>query len=311
LNGLGEIADGRGDFERAALLYEEALAIYRATGLRRESAGALNNLATIAYYQGNIDRATKLWEEALRIFRELEDLWATGALLGNLGVAAMVVEDFDRAVALQEENLAIARLLKAQGTIGQVLSNLAEALLMRGDGDQDALLSEALDLHRETNDRQGEVCTLTLMAASALGRGDIRQAARCYAESLSLCHDIGDRATMAHIALLERIAELALASMQPSPAARLLGASEALREELGAPIMPYLQPVRDDCLEQVDARLDASLAAAALTAGRAMSGCAVVDEALAICRRAAVDPTARRTRRSPSLPRVTSRTASP
>lgn len=292
LSGLGEIAEDRGDFERAATLHRQALAIYQETGLRRESARSLNNLATVAYYQGDYETATRLWEESVAIFRELDDKWATGVLLGNLGAVAMVTGDFDRAVALHEENLDVARLLKDQGAIGRGLLNLAEALQVRGDGDQSELLTEALELHRETNDRQCEISALTFLGNSALSRGEPRRAAELYAESLSLCQAIGDRATMANIALLERVASLALTSSQPRHAARLLGASEAMREELGTPMMPYLRAIREHCLEQLEARMDATVLAVALAEGRAFSTDHTIQEALDVCTRAQADPAA-------------------
>lgn len=123
------------------------------------------------------------------------------------------------------------------------------------------------------------------MANSALGRGEIRRAANLYAESLSLCRTIGDRATMANIALLERTAELALQSAQTDHAARLLGASEAFREELGAPIMPYLRPILDRCLEQIGARMVEEALHTAMAEARSWSTDATVREALSICQR--------------------------
>jgi ATP/maltotriose-dependent transcriptional regulator MalT len=242
-------------------------------------------LATVAYYQGDFDGATRLWQDSVSIYRELGDHWATGVLLGNLGAAAMAVGDFDRAVALHEENLSIARRLKDPGAIGRQLCNLAEAMQLRGDGDQGALLDEALELHRETHDKQCEISTLTLMANSALGSGEARQAARFYAESLSLCQTIGDRTTMANTALLERIAALALTSGEPHHAARLLSASEAMRHELGAPIMPYLRPIRDRCLEQITTHVDADVLHAIMAEGRLLDPDAAVCEALAVCER--------------------------
>lgn len=286
LNGLGQIADRRGDFLRAATLYRQALAIYKENGLQRESAGSLNNLATVAYYQGDFHGATTLWEQSVSMYRDLGDLWATGVLLGNLGALAMAVGDFDRAVSLHQENLSIARQLKDQGTIGRELCNLAEAMQMRGDGDQDALLIEALHLHRETHDKQCEISTLTLMANSALGRGETHQAARLYAESISLCQSIGDWTTMATTALLERIAALALATAQPCQAARLLGASDALREELRAPIMPYLRPVRERTLEQIRTQIVTRVIDAAVAEARSLSPHDAIHEAIAVCERA-------------------------
>jgi tetratricopeptide (TPR) repeat protein len=282
LNTLGEIAEDRGDFQRAADLYEQALTINQENGFLRESARSLSNLATNAFYQGDFNLATARWENALAIF-EVEDLWATGVLLGNLGSVAMAAGNFDRAVVLHEENLSIARLLNDPGSIGRGLCNLAEALQMRGDGDQDALLEEALSLHRETNDKQSEISTLTLMANRALARGEMRRAAGLYTESTALCKESDDLTTMVNVALLERIATLALASAQPKNAARLLGACEALRHTLGAPIMPYLRPVVERCMEQVTAQMDAVVLDAAMAEGRMLSSNAAVQEARAVC----------------------------
>jgi predicted ATPase/DNA-binding SARP family transcriptional activator len=287
---LGEIAEDQADFPRASARYRRALAIYRANGLRRESAEPLNKLAAIAYYQGEYDRATTLWEASLTIYRDLGDHWATGVLLGNLGAAAVASQDFHRAVTLHEENLAIARRMDDRGTIGRELYNLAEALQLRGDDEQDDLLTEALALLRETGDRQNEISTLALLAHNALARGEVGEAARLGAESLTLCLATGDRATLAGMALLERTATLALAAGQPADAARLLGGSEALRQELGAPLMPYLTPIRDRCLEQLASGMKPTAVDAAMTAGRALTTVEAIQAALAVCEVAQLQP---------------------
>lgn len=283
LNGLGEIAEDRGDFARATSLHQQALEIYQNTGLRRNSAGSLNKLAIVAYYQGDYETATTLWEESVQIYNELEDHWAAGVVLGNLGAVAMATKDFDKAVTLHQENLEIAHQLKDPGSIGRALCNLAEAFQMRGDGDQDTLLEEALDLHRETHDKQCEISTLTLMAFSALERGNRLHAATLFAEGLTLCESIGDLATMASSALLERIAALAVVSDQPCDAVRLLGASSSLRKQLGAPIMPYLEQIRDRTLEQAQAVLGSRDLDTALDEGHILTSSAAVKHALKIC----------------------------
>jgi hypothetical protein len=198
----------------------------------------------------------------------------------------MATGSIDRAVALYEETVSIGRRLSDAGVIGRGLSNLAEALQVLGDDDQDALLLEALELNRETHDRQCEISTLTLLGNSALDRGDMPGASRRYAESLTLCQATGDRVMMANSALMERVAALGLASAQTGRAARLMGASEALRERLGAPIMPYHRPVRDRCLLQLGTQLEPAVRGAALAEGRQMAPDVAVRAALAICEHA-------------------------
>jgi predicted ATPase/DNA-binding SARP family transcriptional activator len=311
LNGLGEIAEDQGDFEQATSLHRRALAIYREHELRRESAGSLNKLATVAYYQGDHAGAARLWGESLAIFRELGDEWAIGVVLGNLGAAAMATGDFDRAAELHEENVSVGRRLKDAGAIGRGLCNLAEALQMRGDHDQDEILREALDLHRETHDRQCEITTLTLMANSALERGETQRAASLYAESLSVSRGIGDRVTMANVALMERVAALALATGQTGHAARLIGASETLRDEIGAPIMPYLRPIRDRVRKQLRTRMDAGVLDAATAEGRALSPDGAIQAALAVCERLQSVPDPSRAHATIIIPIAPARSTAP
>jgi len=253
LSALGEIAEDRGDLSQASDLYHRALAIYREFNQEREIAATLNKLATVAYYQGNSALASHLWEESASIFRELGDHWAVSVLLGNLGAAAMARGDIHRAVSLHEENLSIARQLKDPGSIGRALCNLAEAMQLRGDVNTDSLLEEALTLQREMKNKQFEITALTLIANNAMSAGETKRAARLYGSSLALCEEIGDRATMANIALLERIAMLGMITGQYENAARVLGASQGIRSELGTPLMSYLAPTVERCLESINA----------------------------------------------------------
>ena len=307
---LGEIAEDQGEFSLASTRYLEALELYQSNGLRRESATSLNKLGMIAFFQGDFPRATELWEECVAIFRELGDRWATGVLLGNLGHVAMATGSFDRAVSLHEENLSIARLLGDKGTIGRELFNLAEAMQMRGDGEQDTLLDEALDLQRETNDRHSEVATLSLMADNALARGEIRRAAHLFATALTSCRGDTDRSIMANVALLERAAALAAATGQDIRAARLLGAADGLRSEIGAPVMPHLRPIGQQCLELLSSRMACSDIDREMRAGATSSREVAIQLALDACE------TARHAGRPGSpeiddLPAITSHRVSP
>lgn len=283
MTGLGEIAENRGDFQRAATMHREALEICRAAGIRRGSAVSLNNLATIAYYQGNFQRATSEWAQAVSIFRALGDQWAAGMVLGNQGTVAMASGDFDRAVSLYQEHHSIAHELKDSGAIGRALCNVAEARQLRGDGYQDAMLERAIVLHRQTDDKQGEVQTLSLMGDSALDGGETSRAAGLYADSLAICQTTGDRTLIATIALFERIAALAMAAAQSTTAARLVGCGDALRVELGAPMPPYLRPLRERCLDQLRFTLRNASVTAAIEEGHALSPGAAIRAALALC----------------------------
>jgi predicted ATPase/DNA-binding SARP family transcriptional activator len=288
LGGLGNIAQDRGEYEVATSLHEQALALYRLTDRRRDSASVLNSLATVAYYQGKSETAAARWNEALVIVRNLGDSWATGMLLGNLGSLAISQGDVDQAVTLHGENLAVARQIQDPGAIGRALSNLAEVRQIRGDGDQTALLEEALGFHRQAEDKQAEASTLNLLGKSALGRGDTKLAANFYAGSLKLCQQTGERTTSTNTALFENVAALAVTCGRFHEAARLLGASEALREKRGAPLLRYQHVGYDETVACISAALGEDAVAGARNAGRSLSDDAIIDAALALCEEMAV-----------------------
>ena len=70
-NYLALAALGLGDRVGAQLHCEEALALARESGSRREIAVASNGLAQLSRLDGNLDRAEILYEEAVALAHEL------------------------------------------------------------------------------------------------------------------------------------------------------------------------------------------------------------------------------------------------
>ena len=66
-------AVGLGDLTKARAYSEEAVALARELGSRRELAVALNALAQLHRMEGQLDVAEPLYEEVLSLFRELGD----------------------------------------------------------------------------------------------------------------------------------------------------------------------------------------------------------------------------------------------
>jgi non-specific serine/threonine protein kinase len=76
--------------------------------------------------------------------------------------------------------------------------------------------------------------SLVNLAYIANQQGDPELALPLYLEGLELAHRVGDRHRLA--VCMEGLGDVALGYGQLAPAARLLGAAEALRETLGAPL---------------------------------------------------------------------------
>src|SRR3712207_2612338 len=100
-------------------------------------------------------------------------------------------------------------------------------------------MEEALALSKESGDRLGIARGLHVMGAEALNQGRFVAARSLYEESLAISEELGDVWRVAWV--LEGLAREA-AQRQPVRAARLLGASEALREAAGIPESPFIVP---------------------------------------------------------------------
>jgi predicted ATPase/DNA-binding CsgD family transcriptional regulator len=235
LNGAGVLAHVRGEYERAASLVGESLALSRRLGLTTSMAAAMHNQAALAREQGDWPRALAAYEESLALERQAGNAWGIATSLTNLGALAVDQGDTSRAVALLQEGLALMRGLGDARGIASALHNLAAVRRDMGEWQRAAdLHSESLALWRELGDRWGVAASLHDLARVTGRLSDGRRAAGLLAESLALFTELGVRQGTA--ACLEGLAAVALAADRPLDAARLLGAAEALREAIGAPL---------------------------------------------------------------------------
>src|SRR5438876_232165 len=76
--------------------------------------------------------------------------------------------------------------------------------------------------------------------ATTGGQGDLGRATALYAQSLTLCREIGNKSGAVYC--LEGLAAVVCAQGQPECAARLWGTAEATRSLIGAPLAPNERP---------------------------------------------------------------------
>jgi hypothetical protein len=129
--------------------------------------------------------------------------------------------------------------------------------------------AEALALAEQVGDRRLACVALTNLGLVALSRKDYPAARSCYARSLALADAVGERRSIAES--LEELAGVDAAAGLTERAAVLFGASQAVREAIGAPILgPDLARFRETVAEVRLALGDGPFAAAEQR-GRAMS----------------------------------------
>jgi predicted ATPase/class 3 adenylate cyclase len=234
LNGAGVLAQSQGDYPAARGPLEESLAIRRELVDRPGMASSLNNLGIVGYEQGDYPRARSLHEASLAIRRELGDRLGIALSLGNLGNVACAQADYPGARALYEESLAIMREQGHRRGVAILLNNLGNAAYERGDYPAArALLEESLGIMRELGDGWVIAYSLGSLGEVAREQGDYAASRALHQESLVIRRELGDRLGIA--SSLEALAALAVRVGAPLRAARLWGAAEGLRDEIGCP----------------------------------------------------------------------------
>jgi len=188
-------------------------------------------------------------------FREMGDLRRATLILGNLGVVAINTGDLDLAERRLTEHLENARRLGDRKLTSGALTNLGLVAYRAGDLDRAAALhQQALELSGQLGDRRLEVVALGNLGLVAARRENYVAAAQFWLRSLDLSEAVGELRSVAEI--LEELAAVESAAGNAQRAATLFGASEAIRADIGAPVLEPDQP-----------RLDAGHAAAAAALG--------------------------------------------
>ncbi len=203
-------------------------------------ARALMATAAIVDRQGDHEGARHLLEEALDRFRALGDRALEARALAELGGIAIVEGDYEHGAQLLEETIPLFREAGDSRALMVSLGNLASVKNLQGDRERGrALGEESLALARERSDRDQTAITLHNLGRASLVEGRPDEALAPLEESLEIAGELGYRELIAYC--LGGFAEIAAAGGDHERAARLLGAAEALYDELGISLGPEEQ----------------------------------------------------------------------
>jgi predicted ATPase/DNA-binding SARP family transcriptional activator/Tfp pilus assembly protein PilF len=258
LNNLGRVAHHQGDFTSARVYYEQGLPIFREIGDRRSMAYALNSLGNVTLYQGDDASARAYYEQSLVIYQEIGDPSGVARSHKNLGNVALYHGDYASARAYHEESLAIFQEIGDQWESAYALVGLGNVAYGQNDyAAARAYHEQCLAILRKTGDRYGMAASLNNLGDVAYHQSDYGAARAYYEESLAIFREIASKQGIAEC--LDGFAKLAFAQVQAGivstdattatanietglrSAARLWGAAQALRDAIGAPILPEYQ----------------------------------------------------------------------
>ncbi len=283
-SGLGQYHEGRGWLERA-LGHDGAAA---------DRSKALVALGMIELYLGMHREAETSLAEGLAGCRDHGDTFNAALALVGLGGLANQRGDYDEAQRFLEECLDASQAVidrRLAGILeGRALNNLAVAARALGDlALADERLAEALRRMRDAGYTAGMILSLGDLGDLARDRGDHARALGLYWEALGLGR--GRPGTREVTEVIEAVAIVAVAVGQAERGARLLGASEALRERIGLRYWAAGNQVAlEHALTAACAALDEEAFATAWSAGRGLSLAAAAAEAQPVAPAPAAGP---------------------
>ena len=222
------------------------------------------------------DAAAEVWaEKRLQLGRDRRDAAAIASPLVMLALVATARGDRDRARTLYRDAADAARSCGDTQSLAIVANNLGDIAVVEHDAETARMhYQRALELYRELRDVSGESGTLHGLALLLLNEGAPDEAAAHLNSALRLQGALGERALI--FACLLGLADAASQRGETVRAARLLGAADALGEEMSYDAFSWFIGHQRTRIATVLDPNDAALAAVQFE-GRALT----LDEAVA------------------------------
>ncbi|MGW2709744.1 BTAD domain-containing putative transcriptional regulator, partial [Streptomyces sp. NPDC001356] len=230
----------RGDLDAVARDGRRSRALFRELGDRWGELQTVSALAVLAEITGEYARAADRQNEGLQIARELRLEAEVAARLSGLGRLALLAHDFDRARELHEQ---ARRIAVEQGyKYGEIHADMGLALGARRSGDVEAAEAHLLRIraaHADVSSPAGDHLLHAELGFLAELRGDVARSAAHHLRGLRIARRLDEPRALA--LSLEGLAGTAARCGHRSGAtcaALLLGAADAARRGVGAPLPP-------------------------------------------------------------------------
>ena len=239
----GHFADGRGWLERL-LSHPDAPAEW---ALRVRALLALGDMGSM---QGDRELALRAYEEAVSIAREIRDPQLLAWSLLDLADVPTWAKDYNRAEAMLREGLASAEEAADRPLASEVRAVLGRLAYYRGDlAAAHEAYQEAVAIQRELGADRLVAINVARLADVEVHLGQLDAAEEHYRESLVMVTEAGNDVISA--VMLVFLAWVASRKASYQRAARLIGAVDRMREEIGG------GPTREVIAEWIDAEDEA------------------------------------------------------
>jgi tetratricopeptide (TPR) repeat protein len=204
---------------------------------------ALLVAGSLAYAEGDYPAAEGRFQEALHLSQREGDVLAEGHAWGGTALVEIARQDYEAAAIGLEKAIAIFQRYGEDYLASALRVILGTVLLARGEDKQaERVLEEGLASARNLRTPSLMYIALYNSAQAALAHGEREKAMRMLEEGVQWAARNKDRANLAY--LLEALAAVMVLEGEGGRSAVLLGAAEALLEEVGARVYNYYIPDR-------------------------------------------------------------------
>jgi predicted ATPase len=231
-----------GEFSESMAALQESLALWKQTDNLKGLAMALNNMGASILRKGDVEGSRRYIERSLKISRQQRDRTGTFLALELLGHAATKLGNGEQAVRYYKEALQLAEEANDDDEVAKLLCNLGDEYVNQGN----------FPLAEDYFNRSAEICKKQMnrivgsyvsgnRSIIALKMGNYPQAYAMLVETVKVLKELGDKENA--VLCLEPFAYIARELGNPTRAARLFGASETMRKNIG---MTRAQLIQDD-----------------------------------------------------------------
>jgi non-specific serine/threonine protein kinase len=263
----GSLAACQGELRAAVAHLDRAFEIAHALGDAHGEAAALALIARLQLASGETIAARAAAEQSLELAEPARDKATAVSALGVLADLTADAGDDAGAERLSQRGLSLCRELGDRSLLATSLIELARrSIARREDGRTAAWLQEGLTLARQVEDAWLESLALATSGALSARADDTAEARRLVAAALAIAYARGDQRTVAEC--VHVLAAVAALDGDGHRAARLAGAAETLRSEIGAERSTVERALEEPLAlaagEAVDVALDVENAAGGL-----------------------------------------------
>jgi predicted ATPase len=247
---MGNMQHFAGGIEQRAEFARQALALARSMGDDLRQAFAL---FVLGWDQRDPRRAREQLEEAVVIFRQIGDWRFLAQTLGILGLAALSNGDLESAEEFLDEAYEVNQRTN-RSAMEYVLTGRGILCMLRGEyGQARAFLQKNIDNLEKMGNRMGVLWGRARLAQVALREGSVAEAHQILVDTIENFYANGNKNGLTFA--LDKIASLYVTINNTEVAARLIGRSDATRQEIGDPRPRIEQTDLDEDIAAIKAKL--------------------------------------------------------